>query len=498
MIGKLKLQQNIYDDLSNYDFYITKNSYDYSINIYTDLSTSFENLISKHEYLNKNIDESLEFAMSSEDREQYMKYQNKGYELLHNATYISFDFDLEQVKKYIELNPILKSKKILFEVKNLDELIIQDFENVFGANTENIYIELENKFGVTSFNEYKKMVNTFNLLVSEIESHNFSPMENIMYVYDIVRDREYKKSYDDDKTKSRSLFSVLLGDEIVCAGYTSLFNSLLTKLGIATNDFVLSGKNNNPEGHVFSEIYVKDKKYGIDGVYYFDPTWDSKTSKDSNSHFQSFKFFALTREKIKSIYDKYFDYDDFPYYSNNMVKDCEILLDTKSYENVDKNILKSINHMSHIVANKTLIEPVLWFHIPSDVAAPGRDKNEILEKFKGIEEHFNKQLSADTLLKVLFNVRKVEYYAYPEKFKFELAAFYDVLMCSDWKFKLSDFENEFFSHFQSDPIYINQLTKKYFLEYDKHNNLEKNIEQVKLVRTLKQISDKESTKNKVL
>ena len=86
-------------------------------------------------------------------------------------------------------------------------------------NYENIYIRLQENTKSISVKELKLTFDKVNSIVDEVKSYNFSPLEQIIYIYDLIRDRKYKKEKSDEGyDKSRDLSKVLFGEEIVCLG----------------------------------------------------------------------------------------------------------------------------------------------------------------------------------------------------------------------------------------------------------------------------------------
>ena len=112
-------------------------------------------------------------------------------------------------------------------------------------------------------------------------------MEKIMYAYDIVKERIYK---DDENSllSPRDIDEFIDGDYIVCVGYARLFSSLLSFLGVESK-MILS----DAENHARSLAYVKDGKYGIDGFFVFDPTFDRRESITDTDYIDNYNYFAL-------------------------------------------------------------------------------------------------------------------------------------------------------------------------------------------------------------
>ena len=45
-------------------------------------------------------------------------------------------------------------------------------------------------------------------------------------------------------------------------------------------------------------IYLNDKKYNVEGVYFLDATWDSKKSEEDKLYPYRYKYFLKTFEEI--------------------------------------------------------------------------------------------------------------------------------------------------------------------------------------------------------
>lgn len=170
-----------------------------------------------------------------------------------------------------------------------------DYKNLYVKHKDNI-------LPIKKYLEFEK------LLYMMIEpAKNLSPFEKYIYAYNIAK--KYKNYYfSSDSNESRSLYNVLENDYIVCVGYTNLLSDLLDKLQIPNIQLsvsVDSSYNNVGNGNIplenkpinnafHSRIYVSivDSKYGINGFYIGDPTWDSYDGYDL------YNYLALTDEEI--------------------------------------------------------------------------------------------------------------------------------------------------------------------------------------------------------
>lgn len=153
-------------------------------------------------------------------------------------------------------------------------------------------VKIENDDWIT-LRDYKLFLKKFNDLISNIPS-NCSPLEIIKYAYDIVKSRPYNNvPWDECSHLSRKLSSTILSEYIVCAGYTKIFNAILREFGIHCTEYHY--QENGKNGHCVSLVNVNDPKYNINGLYYFDPTYDSYEENKDNEI--KYRYFLLSADK---------------------------------------------------------------------------------------------------------------------------------------------------------------------------------------------------------
>lgn len=492
MKGKLIIEPKDEIELYNYNLNYGLQPFDYEISIGTDLSKDFLSLTSTTGDLEESIEILIEITDDEKTIDFYKQCKNHLLGLLNNAEYISFKFNTEEVINYIKKNPVLKTKKILFtDIYDLDPKVIKQLEDAFGNEISNIYFDVAGNANFIDFEEYKKTINVIDNMINEVEKFNFSPLEKIMYVYDLVRNKVYLEvDENEDKLISRTLSSVLLGDKIVCVGYAKIFKTLLEKLGIHSREVHLYGSN-KAGGHARNEVYIKDEKYKVDGVYYFDPTWDSKRSINDIKYLLSYRFFCMTKKEMDLIDNGRIVDSNFPYFQEDMANEFQKIVEEKGIEYVPKEMINSINHMSWLIHDKSLINRVglLSMVIPSLKF----DKNKTIKELKQLVKCFNKPLSANLLLRVLYNVRKNQYYSNPQKYAMSLNDFFKIVLNSEWTFNDKIFNASMLSKMplkQKANIKALQLKK-----YSDENNLEKNIEQVKFAKVLRLSLEKRINKN---
>lgn len=123
------------------------------------------------------------------------------------------------------------------------------------------------------------------ILNAKVDGRGLSPAERFMYAYILVTQFVYNEvSADESKLLSREVVGVLNSNKIVCAGYSALLSELCSRIGVACFEQFLQvyqKTGNDSQGHANCRIFLNDKIYGIKGVYYCDPCWDSKKDKSS-------------------------------------------------------------------------------------------------------------------------------------------------------------------------------------------------------------------------
>ena len=130
---------------------------------------------------------------------------------------------------------------------------------------------------------------------------NLSPLEKFLFAYNIAKKYKPYKENEQEKEKSRRLYEVLDGDYMVCVGFSKLLQDLLNKLDINCSGLSVGvdiGFDNVPidaeqipedvltksGGHARLKVHIVDPKYGIDGIYNSDPTWDNVLEEDTYNY----------------------------------------------------------------------------------------------------------------------------------------------------------------------------------------------------------------------
>ena len=484
MKGELRLVDEI--ELGEEEFSICASLSDFTLAVYVDKEktlekqlnnrTSFDRCMSISKRLSK------ELGFIDEEEEKQIKYIEDNFDnILDSVEYIRLAFENTSPKEFIKNNPIVLTKKIVIN----ESLSITDYDKLLRLMEEykdiadKVYVNLKGDLQHVSLMDCYKTMNLIREQAKQIASLGLSPMETVMYVYDQVRNRVYKNENSDEAHyKSRDLASVMLGDKIVCVGYSNIFNALLEYLGI--NNQVVSldpcDSSSDDKGHARNIVYVKDPKYNIDGVYYFDTTWDSKKTENDNSYLYSYKYFAKTKNAMDKIDQGSLEDKFMPLYSESLYEEVKVLMEESNYYKL-LHYLVTIRHMAYLVGEKALIcseEELLTGKI---------DKKAFLAKLKKVISKFNKEIPAETMIELLNNVRKVEYHEDPEWYPYSVNDIYIAFVKSNWKFEgCHDANERLLLAIFGEELYEKhpKTLQEQFVDYAKETDLYTKIEQATL------------------
>ena len=351
-------------------------------------------------------------------------------------------------KIIIESNCIEKYNTICNQLIKLgfNNDIILEFDDknkyndiIFNLNDyKNLYIKY--KDNVLPFKKYLELEK---LLYTMIEpAKNLSPFERYIYAYNIAKKyKNYKSSKNPNE--SRNLYDLLENDYIVCFGYTNLLSDLLDKLQIPNIDLSVSVDSsynnvgngvipleNKPISNVgHSRIYVSivDSKYGINGFYIGDPTWDSYDGYDL------YNYLALTDEEVTktrnynrlniSGVDELFNINSIQDFYDliNFLLDRRINNKLYGFESI-KDIVSSLierlkkldfNFINQLKNNYSFIDDYSYKY-PDDLT------DLLYELGDYILKHVNNEISGEIIMEGVLNVYRSTFVFPPEKIDDEL------------------------------------------------------------------------------
>lgn len=166
--------------------------------------------------------------------------------------------------------------------------------NIDNYKDLNIEIEYQDLTSPVEIEELFELSKVANETISAINNNNLSPLEMLIYAYDIVKKREYKKS-EDSLSHSRDIHKIIKYNDIVCIGYSNLLSAILSSLHIKNEVLI------NTEGkHARNIVILDDDKYDIHIPLFLDATWDSKKKNDEN-YLNKYNYFAMNLEEASII-----------------------------------------------------------------------------------------------------------------------------------------------------------------------------------------------------
>ena len=436
MKGELKLFDCVVPETNKFEFGISNHDFCLILNI--DDNLSLEEEMSNKKLFKKSMNYTKRFFLrndfANKDVKNILDYIENNFDnIFDSIEYVKLCFDNIDDIDYIKKNPILLTKKIVIDealsIKDIDKLM--SLMERYKEFKDKIYVTLDGNVNYVSLMDcYKTMIAIKNQ-AEKISRLNLSPMENIMYAYDIVRNRFYiNEDSTESSFKSRDLSEVLFGDKIVCAGYANMFCALLDYLNIPCEIVALHDKDKEGTGHARNIIYVRDEKYDIDGVYYFDPTWDRRQN-ESSDFLSRYTYFAKTKKFMDD--DKNYNFEDtfLPNYSDNLDIKVENILEgehDKLYPYV-----KTINKMSMLTEKCPIVDFLEL--MPEGPFYNRFNKERFQVLFKEVFSKFKREIPAETMIRLFINVRKLEYYENPELYPFDVAELYKTYRRSKWNFK---------------------------------------------------------------
>ena len=232
-----------------------------------------------------------------DDFDKLLKYI-KDLEMLN----INFD-SIDVVDKVIDVIFKIENKigkKIKFINCITGNRTIPDIEKLRFLEDDRI-VKVWYEDGITdcSVDEFILMRRNIDNILESVNKKNLSPFEKVIYVYDIVKKFNYKKSNDNYSMEGRQLHKIFNTDSIVCSGYARIISCVLNELGIRAGIYKLVTNNCL---HARCLVHIVDNKYNINSIYSMEPTWESMINNNS-----SYSMFLTPINKLKET----FPYDKF-------------------------------------------------------------------------------------------------------------------------------------------------------------------------------------------
>ncbi len=327
---------------------------------------------------------------------------------------VSIQGNIDDIQYFVKHNEMLKDKEIIIGNNlALNDEMVNKLNYYFGKYDNVLYMIEGNTLPIT-MEEYKATLLYINNIVNMVKRYNYSPLEKLIYAYDIIRSREYHDVDNINKYYySRDLTGACLGEDIVCFGFARILREVLNKLNISTINIYLNATFKKPN-HVRNLIYLNDTTYNVNGFYELDTTFDCK--KPDSNYLLSYHYFLKT---IKEMADS----DNKNNYLNSFKTiDERVIIDYQQYLS-DGILTDNIKRIEESIIMFSILQG-----IDINLASDNANNLDLLINYKNL---LNRPLDNRVFLDALNNVITNEYYgAYSYGFK----EFYYILRNSNFKF----------------------------------------------------------------
>ncbi len=271
----------------------------------------------------------------------YFLYQNKLSIKRIESLFLDFPYNekyVDELSKYCKEIGIISFRDVTLE----DQLLVINRLLNNGVKINEVYInlededykktkilnELKNKVGkiYVSFegelmilDDYLEVKATLKYYLDLIKSQKLSPIEQLMYAYDLVKSFNYRANKE-RPMDSRSLSGIVKTGDIVCFGYSIFLKQIVKELGIKIEKTSILAKQNKvvksldeivyimppKHDHARNIVMIDDDKYNIHGVFALDVTYDSNEEKETG--LSRYLYFLIP----VIDYHKVFPYDSYP------------------------------------------------------------------------------------------------------------------------------------------------------------------------------------------
>lgn len=337
-------------------------------------------------------------------------------EELYNLKYLNPDAKLEirypQCLNIVEIVNRLKelghNGRIRINLENKNEFNKYIFEhlNELGDISNVIIWGRSDEVELSTYLKYEKR-----LLEMVAPALGMSPFEKYLYAYNIVKQFKAYKENDKDRQSARNLYKILDNEFMVCVGYSNLLGDLLDKLGIENYDYsvaidvgldyvpndvivlpeyVINPRTNEKQevktevgNHARRKINLVDPKYGIDGYFFADPTWDNNLKHDT------YNYALMTG-------DEYVGIDRYNYFSSHSASE---LLFVHSLE----EFYQKLNILLDKNPNKTVLDYIRSL-ITEFKELDLTFYNEMKEKYPDIDSYNLKKYSKEEIQNILLDL----------------------------------------------------------------------------------------------
>lgn len=323
--------------------------------------------------------------------------------------------ELEDVNRYAKKESVIDITKM--DIKKESELFINN-----SYRKDLLFEDSYNVFKQVNAVELKETFKKLNDIKSDIDKYDLSPLEKIIFIADIVKDKKYYEN-EDDKSQSHDLCKVINNDYCTCEGYANLFLVLCELEGIRCekNSYIKPGTN---IGHTTNLVYINDDYYNIHQFFDVDITSISKDHDNDIRYINEYNF--IKSINCADLIRKGRKYKKIGIYSN-LVNSINVSKEY-IYDHIDSNdslppyiisMLRQLSEkmykVSEHIGDSTMGGLTLCIKY-SDTNL----KENIINLFHHYNILSNMEISKEKLIMAIYSVRRIEHLKDPLKYKFSI------------------------------------------------------------------------------
>ena len=382
--------------------------------------------------------------------------------LFENIESIYIEASLEEARTFISSSPELANYKIILgNVNTLDTETLKKAYNYF-KECPNIYCFDEVQAKHKTIEECIKDIEKPDEIVKQIKAYDYSPFEQLLYAYDIISElfQQGNKGLIDNSESS------------------TLFEVVATKLGIPVKTVQMASKSDRHINYL-NAVYLKDDKYGIEGVYYIDIPSNKTYIKDAA--LGAYLGFAKTKSQYEVITNNELEDLTFPAMTEKLFYDIQ---EISSFDiNMPEKYKKTFYRVAHFLGDR-----LFTYYLGTG------NQEEVINYIGKYDKLFKNRINNITFLEALVNVRKNEYFENPQKYTLSEEELIKTVALSLFDSKKYSEEASFAEEFFLEvPDAIECITDE-LSEYSEQNNLSKQIEQVRVAKVLSKVLETKTNK----
>lgn len=456
---------------------LSSNAYDdemVNLNIYTNGKEKID--FKKLNYL----------SLSERYYNDFIAYFSYGRNIIDNAKIISISNtskdeknskkDNRELMKLIKTNNLTNKKLYIdvgsIELKSEDMDAIQPLEKC--KNSLVTYGETNYYHNIQELEIVNELVND---IMKRINKYDFSPIEKMLYAYDLIR-----TNYMSNPEYEKKMEKVLKMYQEPSYLYSFIYKEVLTKLKIKNiysyGDFYQASRR------ALNVAYVKDDTYDIEGVYYFDIGDNSK--QRVNNSLMGLPDDSIRKELINN-YESFCKTKNFMIFHGTLDVDYSfgdfdeefMQIYDYTYEKDGANgvfrLRGLLNNVASFVDGKPLIDSFRGIHSEDELDQIRNDTQRYVDLF-------SRDIEGEDFLEIFFNVRKVEYMENKEIFPFSVETFKECLSKSNFGFSKMNLEFDEEREYEEEDIKeeLDESFETCFEESIDKFNLEDKIRKLKL------------------